>query len=77
MDIRIGVIDIAKELTVEMPDDADAGQLQRLVQQAVAGGDAMLWLTDRRGNQIGVASAKLAYIEIGSGEDSRRIGFGG
>ena len=77
MDIRIGVIETPKELTVEMPDDADPGELRDLVHHAITGGDAMMWLTDRRGRQIGIPSAKLAYIEIGSDEDTRRIGFGG
>ena len=77
MDIRIGVIDTPKELTVEMPDDADPAQLQQLVQQAVAGAEPMLWITDRRGRQIGIPCGKLAYIEIGSDDDTRRIGFGG
>ena len=77
MDIRIGVIDTPKELDVEMPDDADPAQLQQLVHQSVAGGEAMLWLTDRRGRQIGIPTGKLAYIEIGSDDDTRRIGFGG
>ena len=36
-----------------------------------------LWLVDRKGRQVGVSAAKLAYVEIGSPEDERRIGFGG
>ncbi len=35
-----------------------------------------LWLTDRKGRQVGVAAEKLAYVEIGSPDDGRRIGFG-
>ena len=36
-----------------------------------------LWLTDRRGRQYGVPVDKVAYVEIGSPEVTRRIGFGG
>ncbi|MGH9112678.1 MAG: DUF3107 family protein [Acidimicrobiales bacterium] len=36
-----------------------------------------MWLTDRRGRQYGVPVDKVAYIEIGSTEAGRRIGFGG
>jgi hypothetical protein len=36
----------------------------------------MLWLTDRRGRQVGVVVDKLTHIEIGSGADKGRIGFG-
>jgi len=37
----------------------------------------VLWLTDRKGRQVGVPVAKVAYVEIGSPHDERRIGFGG
>ena len=46
------------------------------VDAAIAAGST-LWLTDRKGRQVGVPSAKLAYVEIGSPDDGRRIGFGG
>jgi hypothetical protein len=36
-----------------------------------------LWLTDRRGRQYGIPVDKVAYVEIGSSETGRRIGFGG
>jgi hypothetical protein len=36
----------------------------------------MLWLTDRKGRRVGVPAAKLAYVEIGSASDERRVGFG-
>ena len=36
----------------------------------------MLWLTDRKGRQVGVPVDKIAYVEIGSADDGRRIGFG-
>lgn len=76
MDIRIGVIDTPKELALELDDDADPAVLQRDVQDAVASGDAMVWITDRRGRKVGVPAAKLAYIEIGSPDDTRKVGFG-
>jgi len=36
----------------------------------------MLWLTDRKGHQVGVAVDKLAFIDLGTASDSGRIGFG-
>ena len=36
----------------------------------------MLWLTDRRGRQVAVPAAKLAYVEVGPPDGDRRIGFG-
>lgn len=75
MDVRIGLIQNAKELEVQLEDDADAGALRQQVDAALKDGTT-LWLTDRKGRQVGVAAEKLAYVEIGSPEDGRRIGFG-
>ena len=76
MDVRIGLTQTPKELEVQLADDADAGALRAEVDAAIAAGST-LWLTDRKGRQVGVPSAKLAYVEIGSPDDGRRIGFGG
>ena len=75
MDVRIGLIQNAKELEVQLDDDADAGALRKQVEGVIKDGGT-LWLTDRKGRQVGVAAEKLAYVEIGSPEDGRRIGFG-
>ena len=75
MDVRIGLIQNAKELEVQLDDDADASALRKQVDAALKDGTT-LWLTDRKGRQVGVAAEKLAYVEIGSPEDGRRIGFG-
>ena len=75
MDVRIGLIQNAKELEVQLDDSADPAALRQQVEAAVAGGGT-LWLTDRKGRQVGVAAEKLAYVEIGSPDDGRRIGFG-
>lgn len=77
MDVRIGVTQTAREIEVELADDADPAAVRATVDEALADEDRVLWLTDRRGRQIGVPSAKVAYVEIGSPSDSRRIGFGG
>jgi Protein of unknown function (DUF3107) len=36
----------------------------------------VLWLTDKRSRSIGVASSKIAYVELGTPEGDRKIGFG-
>lgn len=76
MDVRIGLTQTPKELEVQLDDDADAGALRKQVEAALADGTT-LWLTDRRGRQVGVPAEKLAYVEIGSPDDAHRIGFGG
>ena len=75
MDVRIGLIQNVKELELQLEDDADAEALRAQVDEALRGGGT-LWLTDRKGRQVGVAAEKLAYVEIGSPDDARRIGFG-
>jgi hypothetical protein len=76
VDVRIGVIYSPKELTVEMGDDTSPDALQKQINDAVASGAGMLWLTDRRGRQVGVPTERLTYVEIGSPDDGRRVGFG-
>jgi hypothetical protein len=34
------------------------------------------WIIDRRGRQVGVPAEKIAWIEVGSPDMDRRIGFG-
>jgi hypothetical protein len=76
VDIRIGVSQTAKEIDVELPADADADDLKTSIDQAIADGTT-LWLTDRKGRQVGIPAEKIAYLEIGRPDDGRRIGFGG
>ena len=74
MDVRIGVSQTAKEILVELPDDADQDKLLADVEAALAKDTGMLWLTDRRGRRVGVPVAKLAYLEIGHPSQDR-VGF--
>ena len=75
VDVRIGLIQNAKELELQLEDDADQAAVRQQVDAAIQSGGT-LWLTDRKGRQVGVSVEKLAYVEIGSPEDGRRIGFG-
>lgn len=74
MDVRIGITQTPREIELDMPDDAAA--VAKVVEAAVTAGDALLWLTDRKGRRVGVPAAKLAYVEIGSPSDERKVGFG-
>ncbi len=76
MDVRIGVIHTMKEIDVELPQDSDPAEIRSNVEQALADDDRVLWLTDRHGRQIGVPAERIAYVEIGSPDSERRIGFG-
>jgi len=76
VDIRIGVTYTAKEIALELADDVDAAAIKAKIDGAVSGTDGVLWLEDKKGNQVAIPADKIAYVEIGSGENARPIGFG-
>lgn len=74
MDVRIGVTQTPKEIELDMSEEPEA--VAKTVEKALASGDGVLWLTDRKGRRVGVPSAKVAYVEIGTSSEERRVGFG-
>lgn len=77
MEVRIGVTYSPKEIDVELGEDADSTKLRTEIEEVLRDPESVLWFTDRKGRQVGVPVAKVAYVEIGSPSDDRRIGFGG
>jgi len=76
VDVRIGVTQAPRELSLEV-DDSDRDELKVRVEAALGGASDVLWITDKRGRDIGIPAAKIAYVEVGSADGDRRIGFGG
>jgi hypothetical protein len=76
VDVRIGVLHTMKEIEVELPADADRAEIKSRIDEALADDDKALWLTDRHGKDVAIPSARIAYIELGSSDTERRIGFG-
>ena len=76
MDVRIGVTQAPRELNVEVADD-DRDDLRARVEAALSGATDVLWITDKRGRDVGVPATKIAYVELGTADGDRRIGFGG
>jgi Protein of unknown function (DUF3107) len=76
VDVRIGVTQAPRELSVEV-DDGERDELKARVEAALSGATDVLWVTDKRGREIGIPAAKIAYVEVGSADGDRRIGFGG
>ena len=74
MDIRIGMKNVARELSLEVDDDT-AADVTAAVEAALSGESSVLWITDRDGRKTGVAVANLAFVELGS-SSGRTIGFG-
>lgn len=75
MDVRIGVTQAPREIAVEI-DDSGRDDLKARIDAALSGATDVLWIDDRRGRQVAIPAAKIAYVELGSPEE-RRIGFGG
>ena len=76
MDVRIGVTQAPREIEIELSDDSDADQLAKQFESALAGESGVLWLTDRRGRTGRDPGRQVAYVEIGSPSEERRVGFG-
>ena len=76
MDIRIGVTHEAREISLELADSDDEDTKSK-VEAALSGAVDVLWLVDKKGKLVAVPSAKIAYVEIGSTDGDRRMGFGG
>jgi hypothetical protein len=75
VDVRIGLTQTPKELEVQLDEGTDPDAVRAQVESVLAE-KGTLWLTDRKGRQIAIPSEKLAYVEIGTASDDRRIGFG-
>ncbi len=74
MEVRIGVVYTARELTVETDDSVDG--VTATIESAMSKGDTIMWLTDKKGRRVGVPVDKIAYVEIVTDAGSRKVGFG-
>lgn len=72
MDVKIGIADTGRELTVNVT--ASPEEIEAQVAEALRTPDGTLTLTDDKGRRVIVPSAKVAYVEVGPA-DSRRVGF--
>ncbi|MFT3886634.1 MAG: DUF3107 domain-containing protein [Arachnia sp.] len=72
MEIKIGITNIARELTFEAnvtPDEVAEKVREAVTQQA------LLDLTDDKGRRILVPGERLGYVDLGS-PSARAVGFG-
>jgi hypothetical protein len=74
MDVKIGITQSVRELELDM-EDSQREQLKADVVAALKDDDNVLWLTDRKGRIVGIPSAKIGYVEIGSTSEERKVGF--
>ena len=74
MEVRIGVVYTARELTIETDETAE--QVSSAVENALSNGNALLWLTDSKGRRVGVPTDKIAFVEVAADAGGRKVGFG-
>ena len=77
MDLRIGVTQSPREISLKLADDVDRDELKSRIDAALSGAVDVLWVTDKKLREVGVVAAKIAFVEIGGSEADRRMGFGG
>ena len=64
MEVKIGVQQAPRELTIEVDQEAD--QVEQAVRSALGDESGLLALTDTKGRKVLVPTARLAYVELGS-----------
>ena len=72
MDVKIGIADTGRELTVSSASTPD--EIEALIAESLKNPSGTLVLVDDKGRRVLVPSARIAYAEIAPA-DGRRVGF--
>jgi len=75
VDVRIGVTYSPREIDLQLDDSTDRDDLRKHVEEVLANGEGVLWLTDRNGREVAVPAKKIAFVELGSERENRSFGF--
>jgi hypothetical protein len=73
MEIRIGIVQAARELVIEIEDE----QARAALDAALGGGAKVVSVIDSKGREVVLPAEKIAYVEFGAPSGTRRLGFGG
>jgi hypothetical protein len=72
MEVRIGVQNSSREVSIDVPMSAD--EVSSAFSSALASSQ-VLSLTDGRGRTVMVPATAIAYIDV-AGSEIRKVGFG-
>ncbi|MEL4357577.1 MULTISPECIES: DUF3107 domain-containing protein [unclassified Luteococcus] len=72
MDIKIGINNIPREVTIDAQATAD--EVEQALRTALDEG-GLLKLSDQKGRKILVPASQIGYVDLGQ-EHSRPVGFG-
>jgi hypothetical protein len=75
VDVRIGVTYSPREIEMQLPEDVDRAEIKSRVDDVLGSDTKVLWLTDRKGREVAVPSSKITYVELGTAEEARPMGF--
>lgn len=75
MDVRIGVVDNPREITLTLPEGVDHSATKAAIAAALGGSSHTLWLIDDKGREVAVPANRIVYVEIAP-TGSNAIGFG-
>jgi hypothetical protein len=75
MDVRIGIAESPQIIEIEVENDVDRATLKSDIESAMGGETKVLWLTDRKGKDYAVPADRIAFVELGTADVDRRIGF--
>ena len=72
MEVKVGILHVQRELTVETSETA--ASLEKQLAEALASG-GLLRLTDEKGRAVLIPAERIAYVDLGT-EHARPVGFG-
>ncbi len=73
MEIKIGVRDIGRELTIET--DQTPEQIEQSLRTALGGEGGLLVVDAAKGRRLLIPAATIGYVDLGPAT-ARRVGFG-
>ena len=77
MEIRIGIVQAARELVIEIEDEQARAAFRASLDAALGGGAKVVSVVDSKGREVVLPTEKIAYVEFGAPAGTRRLGFGG
>lgn len=76
MEIRIGITQALREISVEIGDEKARAAFKTSVEAAMSGKSDLVSVVDDKGREVLLPAAKIAYVEFGAPDGTRKLGFG-
>ena len=73
MEIKIGIANAAREVSIDAQESAET--IEQQLRESLAQPDAVLALTDAKGRKVLIPARGIADLDLGQ-PNSRQVGFG-